>query len=126
MKVTIYDIVSANSIFNKILKYEFTGKQSFVISRLLRVLNAELEQFNTTREILIKKYAEFDENGKIKTTDGYIKISENKKDAFQSEINELLQTEVELNITCIPIEWFDDIKLTPQEIMLLEPFLLIK
>lgn len=122
MTVTIYDIISANPVFTKILQYEFTAKQSFIISRLLRALNTETEAFNKVRETVLKKYAETDENGEIVVTEGNVKIREGEIPSFQEEIIELLYEKIQIDIKPIPIEWLNEVKLTPQESLILEPF----
>lgn len=126
MTVSIYDIISANPIFTKILQHEFTGKQSFIIGRILKTLNNEAEMFNKTREEMLKKYAAVDEEGKIIVIDGNVKIREGEMANFQKEINELLYTLLEINANKIPLDWLENLKLTPQEMLILEPFLLIE
>lgn len=122
MTATIYDIISANPVFTKILQHEFTGKQSFMISRVLRALNTETESFNKTREEVLKKYAELDDMGEMIIENNSVKIREGEMEAFQNEINELLYADLEVDIKPIPIEWLDNVKLTPQETLILEPF----
>lgn len=126
MTVSIYDIISANPIFTKILQHEFTGKQSFIIGRILKTLNNEAEMFNKTREEMLKKYAAVDEDGKIIVIDGNVKIREGEMANFQKEINDLLYTLLEINANKIPLDWLENLKLTPQEMLILEPFLLIE
>ena len=126
MTVSIYDIISANPIFTKILQHEFTGKQSFIIGRILKTLNNEAEMFNKTREEMLKKYAAVDEDGKIIVIDGNVKIREGEMANFQKEINDLLYTLLEINVNKIPLDWLENLKLTPQEMLILEPFLLIE
>ena len=126
MTVSIYDIISANPIFTKILQHEFTGKQSFIIGRILKALNNEAEMFNKTREEMLKKYAAVNEEGKIIVIDGNVKIKEGEMANFQKEINELLYTLLEINVNKIPLDWLENLKLTPQEMLILEPFLLIE
>ena len=126
MTVSIYDIISANPIFTKILQHEFTGKQSFIIGRILKALNNEAEMFNKTREEMLKKYAAVNEEGKIIVIDGNVKIREGEMANFQKEINELLYTLLEINANKIPLDWLENLKLTPQEMLILEPFLLIE
>lgn len=122
MTVTIYDIISANPVFTKILQHEFTGKQSFMISRVLRALNTETEFFNKTRKEVLKKYVETDETGEMIVFEGNVKIRDGEMEAFQKEINELLYAELDIDIKPIPVDWLDDVKLTPQEMLMLEPF----
>lgn len=123
MTATIYDIISANPVFTKILQHEFTGKQSFMISRVLRALNTETESFNKTREEVLKKYAETDETGEMIVSEGNVKIRDGEMEAFQKEINELLYAELDVDVKPIPVDWLDDVKLTPQEMIVLEPFI---
>lgn len=123
MTATIYDIISANPVFTKILQHEFTGKQSFMISRVLRALNTETESFNKTREEVLKKYAEIDDAGEMIVFEGNVKIRDGEMEAFQKEINELLYAELDVNVKPIPVDWLDDVKLTPQEMIVLEPFI---
>lgn len=123
MTVTIYEIISANPVFTKILQHEFTAKQSFMISRVLRALNAETEAFNKTREEVLRKYAEYDASGEIVIDSGSVKIRDGEMKNFQKEINELLYANLEVDIKPIAAEWLDDVKLTPQETLILEPFI---
>lgn len=123
MTVSIYDIISAIPVFTKILRHEFTAKQSFMIGRVLRILNTETESFNKTREEVLRKYAECDAAGEMIVENGNAKIREGEMANFQNEINDLLYTDLEVDIKPIPIDWFDDVKLTPQETLILEPFI---
>lgn len=123
MTVSIYDIISAIPVFTKILQYEFTAKQSFMIGRALRTLNTETESFNKTREEVLRKYAECDTTGEMIVENGNAKIREGEMANFQNEINDLLYTDLEVDIKPIPVDWLDDVKLTPQETLILEPFI---
>ena len=123
MTVSIYDIIAANPIFTKILQHEFTGKQSFMISRVLRALNTETKSFNKIREEVLKKYAETDDVGEMIISEGNVKIRNGEMEAFQKEINELLYAELDVDVKPIPVDWLDDVKLTPQEMIVLEPFI---
>lgn len=122
MTVSIYDIISASPIFTKILQHEFTGKQSFMISRVLRALNTETKSFNKIREEVLKKYAETDDVGEMIVSEGNVKIRDGEMESFQKEINELLYAELDIDVKPIPVDWLDDVKLTPQEMLILEPF----
>ena len=123
MTVSIYDIISANPVFTKILQHEFTAKQSFMNSRVLRTLNTETESFNKTREEVLRKYAECDVTGEMIVENGNVKIRDGEMANFQKEINDLLYADLEVDIKPIPVDWLDDVKLTPQETLILEPFI---
>ena len=73
---------------------------------------------------LIKKYGEKDENGELVTDDnGNCKILNEGLDEFSKELNELIETEVEINANKISIESLDDKEFTPTEMAQLEPFI---
>lgn len=122
MTVSIYDIISANPVFTKILRHEFTAKQSFMIGRILRTLNTETESFDKIREEVLRKYAVCDATGEMIVENGNAKIRDGEMANFQKEINDLLYADLEVDIKPIPFDWLDDVKLTPQETLILEPF----
>lgn len=102
---------------------EFSGKRSFIIYKMLKAISAEKEDFNQAREQLIRKYAETDENGKLVINDGAIQVPNESLEKFQTEIQEILSTEVTIHCDKIPVDWLEDIQLTPQEIFSIEAFI---
>lgn len=124
MTVTISDILNANSVLTKILTFEFSAKQSFMIGRLLRLLGSESEAYEKTRQEMIKKYAEVDENNQIIIFEDSVKIREGEMENFQKEITELHSAELNIDAKPIPLDWLEDLPLTPAEMIALEPFIL--
>ena len=120
---TINNILNANSVLTKILTHEFTGKQSFVIGRLLRILSSEIEAYEKIRQEMIKKYAEVDENNQMIIFEDTIKIQEGEIENFQREITELHSTELNIDAKPIPLDWLENLTLTPAEMIALEPFI---
>jgi hypothetical protein len=94
-----------------------------MISRVLRTLSTETESFNKTREEVLRKYAECDATGEMIVENGNVKIREGEMVNFQKEVNDLLYADLEVDIKPIPVDWLDDVKLTPQETLILEPFI---
>lgn len=124
--VNLYNIISSNSIFKRLLDCEFSGKQAFLIGRMLKAVSEESAAFEKIRSDMLKKYADKDEKGQFITDQkGMVQISPENKEKFSNEVNELLYTTCELNIEPIPYEWLESIRLTPTEAYLLEPFLKI-
>ena len=126
MTVTISDILNANSVLTKILTFEFSGKQSFMIGRLLRILSSESEAYEKTRQEMIKKYAEVDENNQIIIFEDSVKIREGEMENFQKEIMELHSAELNIDAKPIPLDWLEDLPLTPAEMITLEPFIIFE
>lgn len=125
INVNLYNIISSSSVFTKMLNQEFNGKQAFIISRLLKAISEESAFFNKIREDMLKKYADKNTQGEYIVNNGVIQISEENKQKFTKELDELLNTSCSLNAEPIPFEWLEEIKLTPTELYLIEPFLLI-
>jgi hypothetical protein len=67
-------------------------------------------------------YGEKDENGALIVLDnGNVKIPENKIAECNLELQELFNTEIEINISKLPIEIFETIEMTPLQAINLEP-----
>ena len=62
-------------------------------------------------------------NATTTTTIAGEKIRDGEMANFQKEINDLLYADLEVDIKPIPVDWLDDVKLTPQETLILEPFI---
>lgn len=88
----------------------------------MKAINNEISEFNAEREKLIIKYANKDENGQVITNNGSAKISDENLKIFQNEINELISVEIEIPTNMIPLSWLEEIRLTPQEMIAIEPF----
>lgn len=124
IKVKIVDIVNSTEILQKLAKQNFKAKLALSIARLLKQAEPELQTFNTTRIDLIKKYATKDENGEIITDEkGNCNLEPEATREFNEELNDLLNTEIELNANKINLNLLEDLDFTPQEIATLEPFL---
>ena len=50
IKVNLYNIISSNQIFNRLLKQEFNGRQAFLISRLMKAIGEEIDYYNKIKE----------------------------------------------------------------------------
>lgn len=96
----------------------FKGSVSFQIGRLARELDKELKLFEKERENLIKKYAEKDENGNLIFIEKNVKILDTN--AFNYEMQELLDSDLNINAEKIDIEVFEDIEISPEQAMILE------
>lgn len=122
MKTTIFALTQAIPIFQKIVSIPFPAKQAFMLNRLTKKLDAEMNEFSEFRQKIVVKFAEM-ENGKPIIEDGNFKIKEGEELKFQQEMIGLLNTEIEIDAPTIPISWLENTILTPQEINFLEPFL---
>ena len=123
IKVKISDLINSTETLQKLSQKDFKAKLAWSIARLLKAAEAEIQEFNTARMNLIKKYGEKDENGELITDDkGNCKIENDVLTEFSEELNELINTDVEINANKIDIELLTDIDFTPSDMAILEPF----
>lgn len=122
IKVTLADAISAVPALESISQHNFNGVNAFKIARLIRELNKEVELFNQERRNLIEKYCERDKNGEMITEDGNIRLQESYIDNFNNTLQVMLDSEIEINASPLKIDSLEDITLTPQQAMSLEPF----
>ena len=124
IKVKIAELLNSTETLRKISQKDFKAKVAWQIARILKAAEAEIQGFNDTRMTLIKKYGEKDENGELITDErGNCKIPPDNLDEFNTELNDLLATEVEINGDRIEIEQLNNCDFTPSEMALLEPFI---
>lgn len=123
MTITLGEIVLAQPTLSKLGKLSFRGRAAFVIAKLAKVISAEMEDFNAARDAILIKYADKDENNKPIIDNGQVHLSDENLAACNSEIQELLATEVEINTSPLMAEWFDDIDITPAEVEALMIFI---
>lgn len=124
IKVKISDLVNSTETLQKLSQEKFKAKLAWSIARLLKAAEAEIQQFNDTRMNLIRKYGEKDEQGELITDEkGNCKIITESLEQFSNELNELINTEVEINANPLDIELLDDLDFTPSDMAVLEPFM---
>ena len=122
--VKIADLLNSTDVLQKLAQKDFKAKLAWSIARLLRTAEEEIKNFNETRMNLITKYGEKDDNGELITDDnGNCKIVPESIVNFSNELEDLLQTEVEINANKIDIEQIENLDFTPSEISVLEPFI---
>ena len=120
--LTLNDIFNAVPALREISTKEFPGSTTFKIARLIRELDKEIQLFEEERFNIANKYGEKDENGfLISQENGTVKISEDKIQDCNKELQALFETQVEINANKLPIEIFDGIEMTPVQAMNLEP-----
>ena len=122
--ITINDLLNSVETLQKIAQKDFKAKLAWSIARLLKSAETEIQSFNETRMNLIKKYGEKDENGELVTDEkGNCKIMTENVNTFTEELNELINTEVEINANKINFNLLENIDFTPSDMTALEPFI---
>lgn len=119
MKLSNEKILTDITKLREISKRELPIKASYAIAKNLKKIEDELEIYYKEREKLIDKYAEKDENGKIKVdNNGFIIFKD--KEGWDKEIKELLAIENDIKIHTFPIDVLEGYNMSPAELMLIE------
>lgn len=123
IKVKISDLLNSTETLQKLAQKDFKAKLAWEIARLLKAAEGEIQQFNETRMNLIKKYGEKDENDELVTDEkGNCRIQNEVLNQFTVELNELVDSEVEINANKISLKLLEEIDFTPADMAALEPF----
>mgnify|MGYP006989001954 CR=1 FL=1 len=123
IKVTLNDILNNNETFRGIYEKPMSARTAFKVARLIRELEKENNTFDKSRIDIIMKYAERDEEGNVIEGNGQVQIAPEYLDDFHNELNDLLNTEITVNAEKLSVEDFDNMQLTPKQILDLEKFI---
>lgn len=123
MKLTNRKIVNdANFLFN-ITQKTLPVKISYAIAKNIAKLENELKIYNQERQKIIDKYCIKDDKGNnIVDKNNNLQISNENLEAWDKEINELLNIEVDINLHKFKEDDLlnSNCDLTPAEIMLID------
>ena len=124
INVTLRELVDSAETMKKLSQESLKGKTAYYIARLLREIDKELTLFNETRGNLIKKYGDKDENGELKIDEnGNCQFAPQEMEKFYSEMNDILNNIIELNANKITLNELEELDFTPNEMIILEPFI---
>lgn len=118
MKIKLKQILEAVEPLKILLNKELPIKASYRLGRLKSAIESELNQFDTERQKLIKKY------GREKDDGSYF-VDESDKDnydKFLTEINQLLDVDIEINYSPIDISIIDECRISPSNMSFLSVF----
>jgi hypothetical protein len=102
--MTLRNIVKSAPVLQKLTTQELSVVQLYCASKLVKAVNEELAIYNAGRRELIERHCEKD-GDKLKYKDG-------TGEAFNRELQELLDVEVELKVKPLVLTERDNIRLT--------------
>ena len=102
--MTLRNIVKSAPVLQKFTAQEFSVAQLYRAAKLIKAVNEELAIYDTGRRELVERHCEKD-GDKLKYKDG-------TGEAFNRELQELLDVEVDLNVKPLVLTERDNIRLT--------------
>ena len=120
MKITISEVLNGKTVLEKLVDKEISIKTAYRLSRIIKVLNEELQHFEEQRQKLVQQYGKQQED----TPEGNVTVSEENIEPFQNDLTELLTAEIDLG--CEPMninEFGDDVEIKTAELMMIDKFI---
>lgn len=122
--LTLKQIVDNVETLKELAVKPLPARAAFKIGRILKTITNEYNTFQDARQKLLNKYGERDGEGKLKTsTENQVIISAEYIGEFYKELNELLESQVEVNIDYIRLVEIGSEQFTPAQMAVLEPFI---
>ena len=121
IKITMNELLNVIPVLRELSTKSFKGATTFKIARLVRELDKETTLFEESRQKLAEKYGVRKEDGSLDIMeDGTVKLQEDKIQECNEEILNLLTTEIEINADKIAVEAFEDIEISPSQVIAMD------
>ena len=119
MKISNERLINDYPALSKIANKELPIKASYAIAKNLAKIESEIKIYEKERNKLIEKYAEKDDEGKVKADEsGQIAFIDSK--GWAKDIKDLLTIENEIDMHKFSIEAFGDCNISASELMLID------
>lgn len=125
MTLKMYQLTDLTSVFDKIKASKLPFKTSYRITLLMLEVEKHLNFYQESFRNLLNEYGKKDENGSVMPTEdgqGVLLAEETTQEAYQ-KLGELRELDVELPDYKFDLDAFGDIEISPQEMILLMPFI---
>ena len=124
IQLTVKEMLDSMESLRELSQRSMTGRLAFQLARILREIDKEYNLFQESRTNLIKKYADYDENGQVKQDEqGNVLLKKSEINNFNTDLQELIATTITINSDPISAEQIYDQAFTPQQMMVLLPFI---
>lgn len=125
MTLKMYEIINFPSFYEKIKSLKLPFKTSYRLALLALEVEKHINYYQEQFRSLLNEYGKKDDNGNLVPTDdgqGIRLVEETMEEAY-TKISELRNLEVELNGYSFTADDFDGIELSPEEMVVILPFI---
>lgn len=123
IEVKLQEIADNIELLNDFAKQKLPAATAYKAARILKLITEEYNLYQQSRTNLIDKYCERDENGNMKVEGNNAIIQKDKVDECNAELQQLLDTTVELNAKKLSIKELDGLEFTPGQMALFSVFI---
>lgn len=122
MGITLGTLIGSNAVLNILNQQKgFNSTTAYRIMKNVKLISAELEDYEKQRIILCEKYSNKDEEGNpIITEAGNYDISPDNLKDYIEELNNLKNEIVEIPLKTISLEEINPAELSPVELAMIE------
>ena len=123
MKLSNRSLLNSINVLTKLNQLELPIKVAFIILKNTKAVERELTNYFEAREKLVKQYAVLNEEGQAVPDEyGNLQFKDECVGKWNSDINELLDLEVSIDLQTISIDdlFRADLSMTPTELSSIE------
>jgi hypothetical protein len=107
----LLDILNSAEVLKQIAGQRISGKTAYAIGKNIKAIQVELDLFADLRDGLVKKYGDPDNNYQVKGEDIVL---------AQKDMDDLLNTEVSIDIRKLSVDDLAALSLSPSETILID------
>lgn len=125
MTLKMYKLTDFPTFYTKVKSQKLPFKTSYKIALLSNEIQKHIDFYQESFRNLLVEYGKKDENGNIIPTDdgqGVLLAEETMNEAY-AKLAELRELDVELSDTKFSLDDFDNIEISPEEMMIIMPFI---
>ena len=115
MKILIRELIQAKPSLIKVLSADLPVKVSYRLSKGIKALNRELEDYEEKRVAILKKYSTEKE--------GQWEVDKDKLPDFTKEMTELMNIEIDINAEPVNLSLIQEIKVSALDLENLAKFI---
>jgi hypothetical protein len=125
MTLKMYQLIDFPTFYNKVKSQKLPFKTSYKIALLSQEVQKHIDFYQESFHNLLIEYSKKDENGEpVSTADGQgVLLKEETMNEAYAKLDELRNLDVELPDTKFSIEDFDNIEISPEEMIIIMPFI---
>lgn len=125
MTLKMYQITDFPSFFSKVKSQKLPFKIAYKLTLLAQEVQKHIDFYQESFRNLLTEYGKKDEQGNVMPTDdgqGVLLAEETMTEAY-TKLAELRELDVELPDTKFALDDFDNVEISPEEMMVIMPFI---